>query len=97
MQLLVSSNELKDLIYDFVHFIFNLVKNPVIVPTMGKHAGIFQVDYVSRRLGLGKLKDALQVGYAHLAVLEYEVQNSESRLVRARLENLRAKNQIKVF
>lgn len=35
LQLLISSDELEDLIYDLIDLVFNLVENPVVIPAMG--------------------------------------------------------------
>lgn len=89
LKLRILSDKLQQLVYDFVHLVFDLVKNPVIVSSESKHSGIFQVDQMTGRFSLSEFQDPFQVGYAHFPVFENEVQYPETGLVRASFENLR--------
>lgn len=97
LKLNVLSQKREYLFYNLIHFIFHLVKNPVIVTCIRQNARIFKINKVTGRFGLCEVQDLFQIGNAHFAVLENQVQNSQPRFVGTCLENLGAERQIEIF
>ncbi len=64
----VSSDKLKDLFNDVEHFVFDLVKDPLIDLSTGKDAGVFQINQMTGRFRLGKVQNLLQITDAHFAI-----------------------------
>lgn len=69
----IPFHEGQHLLEDVVHFVLNLIEDPLVVLPGGQNARVLQINEVSRRFRLREVEDALQVADAHFSVGEDEV------------------------
>ena len=62
-----------------------------------KNSAVLQINQVTARFGLCKVKYALQVRYAHFTIGKYQIKDAQSWRVRASQKNLCARVEIKMF
>ncbi len=93
----VSADELKDLFDDVKHFVFDLVKDPLIDFSAGQNSGVFQINQMTGRFRLGKVQNLLQITDAHFAIGHDQVENPETGGVGTGQKNLCTRVNIEVF
>jgi len=74
----VALEEVKHELEDIKHFIFHLVKHPLVQFTRRKYSRVLKINKVSGCFGLCELQNALEVADAHLAVGHDQVKNPET-------------------